>query len=151
MIFFRPLGAHCQSANAIAKMFVRVCVRPWVCDTSDPGQTREPMEFIFGIYLSMENSNPHPKRDASSPLRELLPRNFWVLWKGIRQLWAIAMKCGPNMPLGQGNLPLKFETCLSNSKLCPVIFGFCGKVYNNLEQSRWNLVQACPLAKETCL
>ena len=34
-----------------------------------PGQTRKPIEFIFGRYLPLDNSKPHPKGGPPPPLR----------------------------------------------------------------------------------
>ena len=60
----RPLGEAYQSANAIAKMCVRRSLRSFVRYSVTrviPGRTREPMEFIFGRYLHLDNSNPNLK------------------------------------------------------------------------------------------
>ena len=49
-----------------------------------PGQTHEPIEFILGRYLPLDNGNLHPKVGPLTPREELWGPKFWVLW----EVWA---------------------------------------------------------------
>ena len=74
----------------------------------DCGQTVWRISFIFGRYLPQDNINPHPKGDTSSPEGTYGAPKFWVVWEGIGQLWAIAMKFGRKIALTKGNMAAKF-------------------------------------------
>ena len=51
------------------------------------GEMREPIEFIFGTYLPLDNSNPHSKEGPPPPLEgELWAPKFWVQWEDTDQI-----------------------------------------------------------------
>ena len=75
----------------------------------DCGETREPIEFIFGRYLPLVNSNPHPKGRPPPPPRGgvMGPQKFGFYGK-----------VQANFEQLRSNLarayPLTNETCLPN-------------------------------------
>ena len=59
------------------------------------------------IYLPWTTPTPARKGSPPPPDGELWGPQLWVLWEGIGQLWAIAVKFGIRIPLTK-------ESCLSN-------------------------------------
>ena len=72
------------------------------------GETREPIDFIFCIYLPLDNSNPHSRGPLLSQGGVVRPD---VLGSVGARPRSIAIKFGPNMSLmslGKGNTLAKF-------------------------------------------
>ena len=67
------------------------------------------MEFIFGRYLPLDNSNHHPNGDPPPPPRGGYGApKFWVIWEYIGQLLLIAIKFGTKMSLDKRTMVAKF-------------------------------------------
>ena len=85
-----------------------MCVRVSVRDKGDLGQTRQPIEFIFGTYLPLNNSNPTPKGRPLLPRGGVMESEILGSMGKYRPTLAIAIKFGTSIPLEK-------ETCLPNS------------------------------------